>query len=111
MAPLDFVGVITLEAFRARIPSDDVAAGIQHEIGVVLRPLDQKPESLLGSLQRFIGLGQLRGALANAVFEPFVCSTQRSADKGNSKARTAVEYHTHVLVHAYKKETALWPHD
>ena len=54
MAADDFAGPVTLDQFRAGVPTGDVAFGIEHNNGVVLHPLDQHAEAFLAFSQRML---------------------------------------------------------
>jgi hypothetical protein len=55
----DFLGLISLQMFRTRIPGDDIAFRVEHEDGIVSRTLDQQAKLLGFSIRPLLVLEEV----------------------------------------------------
>src|ERR1700720_2296043 len=95
----DFLGRITLQAFRAGIPVYDDAARIEHVDGAILHRLDQQAEPALAIVQRplrFALLGQVAGDLGEA--EAAAAGIANRLDHGRGPEPAAVLADTPTLL-------------
>src|SRR6202007_3020553 len=95
----DFLGGITLQPFRARIPVYDDAARIEHVDGAILHRLDQQAEPVLAIVQRllcFALLGHVAGDLGEA--EGAAAGIAHRLDHGRGPEPAAVFADTPTLL-------------